>query len=79
MAYIANKPVRFDRDYAIGEVIPDEVIDTKMEKRLIDWGKIIKVTLPNEIPAQKVDIDASIGNDIDPNSKKEGGGENDRK
>jgi len=43
MAYIANKPVRFDRNYAIGEVIPDRVIDPKMEKRLIAWGKIIYI------------------------------------
>ena len=29
MAYIVNKPVRFDRDYAIGEIIPEELIDSK--------------------------------------------------
>ena len=46
MAYIANKPVRFDKDYSIGEIIPDGVIDPKMEKRLIDWGKIVQVKLP---------------------------------
>ena len=28
MAYIANKPVRFDRDYKVGEVIPDAVISS---------------------------------------------------
>ncbi len=46
MAYIANKPVRFDKDYSIGDIIPDEVIDLKMKKRLIDWGKIIQVKSP---------------------------------
>lgn len=46
MAYIANKPVRFDRSYAIGEVIPDEVIDPKMTNRLIDMGRILCVDLP---------------------------------
>lgn len=43
MAYIANKPVRFDKDYSIGEIIPDEVIDPEMKKRLISWGKILYI------------------------------------
>lgn len=46
MAYIANRPVRFDRDYAIGEVIPESVIDPKMTKRLVDMGKIICADIP---------------------------------
>ena len=29
-AYIANKPVRFDRNYKVGEVIPDGVISPQM-------------------------------------------------
>ena len=43
MAYIANKPVRFDKDYYVGEIIPDEVIDPKMKKRLMSWGKILYI------------------------------------
>ena len=43
MAYIANKPVRFDKDYSIGEIIPDDVIDSKMGKKLISWGKILYI------------------------------------
>ncbi len=46
MAFIANKPVRFDRTYAIGEVIPDDVIDPKMVRRLLDMGRILSVDLP---------------------------------
>lgn len=46
MAYIANKPVRFDRTYAIGEVIPDEVITPQMVRRLLDMGRILCVDLP---------------------------------
>ncbi len=46
MAYIANKPVRFDRNYRIGEVIPSEVIEPKMIRKLMDMGRIIHVDLP---------------------------------
>ncbi|MDR3148626.1 MAG: C2H2-type zinc finger protein [Oscillospiraceae bacterium] len=49
MAYVANKPVRFDKTYAIGEIIPDGVIDPKMEKRLLDWGKITKLAEPTKL------------------------------
>lgn len=45
MAYIANKPVRFDRNYAVGEVIPDEVIDPKMTRKLTEMGRILCVDL----------------------------------
>ena len=43
MAYIANRPVRFDRNYAIGERIPDSVIDPKMTTKLISMGRIIRI------------------------------------
>lgn len=43
MAYIANRPVRFDRNYAIGERIPDSVIDPKMTTKLIGMGRIIRI------------------------------------
>lgn len=46
MAYIANKPIRFDRDYHIGEVIPETVINPMMARKLTDMGKIIRVNLP---------------------------------
>lgn len=46
MAFIANKPVRFDRDYQVGEVIPQEVIDPKMVRKLIEIGKIVEADLP---------------------------------
>ena len=45
MAYIATKPVRFDRDYAIGEIIPDEVIDPSMTIQLSQMGKILKTDI----------------------------------
>lgn len=48
MAYIANKPIRFDRDYHIGEIIPETVIDPMMARKLTDMGKIICVTLPTD-------------------------------
>lgn len=46
MAYIANRPVRFDRNYAVGEVIPDEVIEPKMTRKLVEMGRIISVDIP---------------------------------
>ena len=44
MAYIASRPVRFDRDYTIGERIPDSVIDPKMIRKLIGMGRIIHIS-----------------------------------
>ena len=46
MAYIANKPVRFDRDYKVGEVIPDAVIAPGMTRKLMEMGRILHVDLP---------------------------------
>lgn len=48
MAYIANRPVRFDRNYAIGEVIPDAVIAPGMARRLVEMGRILCVELPGK-------------------------------
>lgn len=45
MAYIANRPVRFDRNYAVGEIIPEEVIEPKMIRKLQDMGRILHVNL----------------------------------
>lgn len=47
MAYIANKPVRFDRDYRIGEVIPEGVIASGMARKLAEMGRILCVDLPH--------------------------------
>ena len=47
MAYIASAPVRFDRDYKIGEIIPPEVIDPNMADNLIRMGKIISADVPS--------------------------------
>lgn len=46
MAYIALKPIRFNRFYAISEIIPEDVVDPKMAKRHIEWGNIAKVSEP---------------------------------
>ena len=46
MAYIANKPVRFDRDYKVGEIIPDEVIAPGMTRKLVEMGRILHIDLP---------------------------------
>jgi hypothetical protein len=42
--FIATKPVRFDRNYAIGEVVPGAVIDPRRVKGLVERGKIAIVT-----------------------------------
>ena len=46
MAYIANKPVRFDRDYKVGEIIPDAVIAPGMTRKLVEMGRILHIDLP---------------------------------
>lgn len=40
MAYIATKPVRFDRPYSIGENIPDAVVDPARAPHLRAMGLI---------------------------------------
>lgn len=57
MAYIANRPVRFDRNYAIGEKIPDSVIDPKMTTKLISMGRIIRI--PDTQPGQEAAADSA--------------------
>ena len=71
MAYIANKPVRFDKDYSIGEIIPDEIIDPKMEKRLISWGKILYISNENGNADNRESIqEENESVDVSKNSKK---------
>jgi hypothetical protein len=38
--FIAVKPVRFDRAYAVGDAIPGTVVDKRSVKRLIEAGRI---------------------------------------
>jgi hypothetical protein len=38
--YTALRPVRFDRDYAIGDVIPGKVLSEKTVRRLVEQGRI---------------------------------------
>ena len=40
MAYIACKPVRFDRDYAIGEKIPGSVVSPDRAAAIVAMGLI---------------------------------------
>jgi hypothetical protein len=52
MSYKALKPIRFDKYYAIGEIIPDSVVDPKTVKRLIENGKVAEIVEapPPQIP-----------------------------
>jgi len=54
MAYIANKPVRFDKDYKVGDGIPDNVVDSNAEKRLISWGKITKIPVGTSANSENI-------------------------
>lgn len=47
-AYIANRPVRFDRNYNVGEIIPAEVIAPQMRRKLAEMGRIICVDMPDD-------------------------------
>lgn len=40
MEYLALKPVKFDRKYAVNEVIPHGVVDESRVKRLVNNGMI---------------------------------------
>lgn len=71
MAYIAGKPVRFDRNYSVGERIPDSVIDPRAVPRLINMGRIIRtaddevveekaVPVKEEKPEPKADTDTTV-------------------
>lgn len=42
MAYIAVRPSNFDRAYAIGELIPDNVVDPSTAESLIAMGRIVR-------------------------------------
>jgi hypothetical protein len=46
--FIATSPVRFDRDYCVGEEIPASAISPSMVKRLIGYGKIQRLTVPDD-------------------------------
>ena len=52
MAYYATMPVRFDKDYAVGNFIPDGVVSPATEKRLIGLGRIRKASA-EEVKAAK--------------------------
>lgn len=43
MVYIALKPIRFDRNYTINEIIPENVVNPAMAKKHIEWGNIAKI------------------------------------
>jgi hypothetical protein len=43
MSYKALKPIRFDKYYAIGEIISNSVVDPKTVKRLIENGKVAEI------------------------------------
>lgn len=59
MAYIALKPIRFDRNYAISEIIPEGVVDPAMAKKHIDGGRIAHI--PDKAPLPG-------GAEVDPNT-----------
>lgn len=52
MAYIALKPVRFSKNYAIDEIIPDNEVSPAMEKNLIAMGMIAKVSENPQNPSE---------------------------
>lgn len=66
MSYIAVKPVKFDRQYAIGEEIPVSVVDPTRANDLIKMGLIdgdvpvIPVVEPVEAVVAKVEPEQDI-------------------
>ena len=57
MAYIAEKPVRFDRSYNIGETIPDTVVDPARAPQLHAMGLIRPVVQEIEASPSKDNIE----------------------
>lgn len=64
MAYLALKPVRFAKNYAIGDTIPDNEVDHARAKWLIDQKIIAKFS-----------GNATLGNENDPNSSEKSQGD----
>ena len=54
--YIARKPARFDKDYAVGDVIPSDVIEPRNVKRLIEWGKIQLVSEHSDLNTEEAEV-----------------------
>lgn len=44
MSYVATKPVKFRKQYYIGDIIPEDEILPQSEQRLIDMGLIVRVS-----------------------------------
>jgi len=68
-AYIANRPVRFDRNYKVGEVIPDGVIAPQMGRKLTEMGRILHVDLPEANTSTQPPKDSAEGTDKAAHSK----------
>lgn len=47
--YVAAKPVRFDKDYVVGEIVPNEVLNLSTIGRLITFGKVARID-PDTLP-----------------------------
>jgi hypothetical protein len=67
MSYIAVKPVKFDRLYAIGEEIPVTVVDNSRAKDLIKMGLIdgdVPVIPVIEVSAETVTVEEELKQEI---------------
>lgn len=76
MAYIALKPIHFNRFYAVSEIIPNNVVDPKMAKRHIEWGNIAMVPDNNQNPngnAANPENAAETGETADKDAGNQGG------
>lgn len=60
MPYSAKQLVRFDREYAIGETIPDAVVDPVRAESLIAMGRITRIyDAAQEAPLAPQEADVS--------------------
>ena len=78
MAYIAEKPVRFDRSYSIGETIPDTVVDPARASQLRAMGLIRPVVQEIEASPAKDNIEntSAVPEAAEDVPAEEDGGEN---
>ena len=60
--YVAAKPVRFDRDYAVGEIIPNEAINLATVGRMMTFGRVARID-PDTLPEGPAESDGAYALD----------------
>ena len=76
MPYIAKKKARFDREYRIGEPIPDAAVDPSRARSLIAMGRIEYIEASTEPDGQETEDAVEEGGQEPAGAAGEAGGVN---